>query len=158
MAEEIHDPVQRYRMSLHREGENLIVETRVEPGGGVPMHFHPNQEELFSIQAGQVRFKVGRRSLVAGPGDELVVPPGTKHRFKNSGDGEARFRAELRPALDAQGFFEDTSAAAREGLFTRQGIPTSLRGARRGAEILDRYKDVAVVCNPPRFLQLIMIA
>jgi quercetin dioxygenase-like cupin family protein len=155
---EIYDPVQRYHVALRPEGENLIVDTRVEPGGGVPTHAHPKSEEHFSVQEGQVGFRVGKRKLVMGPGDEIVVPAGTKHSFRNKGDTEAQFRAELRPGLNAVGFFEETAAMAREGMITRAGLPTSFRALKRGAEILDRYRDVAVVYNPPPFVQRILIS
>ena len=158
VAEEIYDPVQRYHVNLRSEGENLIVDTRVEPGGGVPTHAHPKSEEDFSVQEGQVAFRVGKRKQVLGPGDEIVVPAGTKHSFRNRSDTEARFRAELRPGLNAVGFFEETAAMAREGMITRSGLPTSFRAVKRGAEILDRFRDVAVVYNPPRFVQRALIA
>jgi quercetin dioxygenase-like cupin family protein len=157
-VDEIYDPVQRYYVTLRPEGENLIVETRVQPGGGVPIHAHPKSEERFSVQEGEVGFQVGKRKLVMSPGDEIVVPAGTKHSFRNRSDTEVRLRAELRPALNAVGFFEETAEMAREGMITRSGLPTSFRAMKRGAEILDRYRDVAVVYNPPRFVQRILIA
>jgi quercetin dioxygenase-like cupin family protein len=156
MTERIYDPNQRYQIEFHRDGENLVMDVVVERGGGVPTHFHPTQEERFAIEEGRVRFRVGRRRLVAGPGDEIVVPAGTKHWFRNVGDGQARFRAELRPGADAVGFFEETSAAAQEGLYTPRGIPKSFRGAVRAAEILDRYRDVAVICVVPPVLQRVL--
>jgi quercetin dioxygenase-like cupin family protein len=158
VGEEIHDPVQRYYVALRAEGENLIIDTRVEPGGGVPVHAHPSSEEHFSVQQGQVAFRLGRRKMVLGPGEKVVVPPGTKHRFRNVGDTEAKFRAELRPGLNAAGLFEETAAMSRGGLVTRRGIPTSFGAVKRGAELLDRYSEVLVVYNPPRFLQRILIA
>lgn len=155
MSEEIHDPVMGYRVSFTREGENLIIHTRAEPGGGTPPHVHPNGEELFALQEGRVEFLVGRRKVMTGPGDELVVPRGTRHAFKNVGDSDAVFRAELRPEPTGlgEGFFEDTAAAARQGLYTRRGIPTGPRAALRLLTLLDRYQSVALMSSPPPALQ-----
>jgi quercetin dioxygenase-like cupin family protein len=157
MSEYVDDPVRRQRYAFHRDGENLIVDIWAQPGGDQPLHFHPSQEERFAILEGRVRFRVGRRRVVAGPGDEVVGPPGVKHSYKNIGDREARLRVEARPALELQGFLEDVAEAARAGLFTRRGLPTSFGGAVQIAQILERYRDVAVVSWPPRAAQRMLL-
>ena len=55
-----------------------------EPGKGPKLHRHA-YEEIFSIEAGRATFTVDGAELEAGPGDIVVVPPGTPHRFVNSG-------------------------------------------------------------------------
>lgn len=153
MNEQVHDPNRRQHYGFRRDGENLIVDIRVAPGGDVPVHFHPAQEERWTVCEGRVRFKVDGRKLVPDPGVELVVAPGVEHAFTNLGPGEARLRAEVRPALELQGFLEDSAALARAGHYTRHGVITSVEGAIRVAELIERYRDVAVVCWPPRVLQ-----
>jgi quercetin dioxygenase-like cupin family protein len=157
MGKEIVDPVVGYRLILEADGENLIINTWVKPGGGPPAHIHPNQEERFTVHEGTVQFKVGRRKVISGPGDELVVPAGTKHAFKNLGAAEASFRAELRPALNGEAFFEETAAAAREGLYTKRGLPTSLSALVWAAKLIDRNRELVVICNPPPVLQRLLI-
>ena len=157
MTQYVHDPVRRQRYAFQRDGDNLLVDIWVQPGGDGPPHVHPDLEERFAVLEGSVRFKAGGRTVIGRAGDELVVAPGTKHSFKNIGDHEARLRAEVRPALELQGLLEDLAEAARAGLYTRRGIPTSLRGARRVAEILQRYGDTAVAGWPPPALIRIFI-
>jgi mannose-6-phosphate isomerase-like protein (cupin superfamily) len=42
--------------------------------GGLPAHFHPQQEERWSVLAGRARFRLGDEKWVVGPEDgELVV-------------------------------------------------------------------------------------
>ena len=156
--EEVWDPNRRQHYAFTREGENLVVDVRVQPGGDVPPHFHPAQEERFAVLEGRVRFKVGGRKVIAGPGDELVAPPRVKHSFKNIGDGEARLRVNVRPALKLQEFLEGAAALAREGAYTRRGIPRSLRGAVRMAEFIERHRDGTVICSPPPAVQRILLA
>jgi hypothetical protein len=146
-----------YRLILETEGENLIINTWVRPGGGPPAHIHPNQEARFSVNEGKVQFTVGRRKVIAGPGDELVVPAGTRHAFKNVGDTEASFRAELRPGLNGVAFFEETAAAAREGLYTKRGLPTSFHALVWAAKLIDRNRELVVICNPPPALQRLLV-
>ena len=154
-SSELHDPVTGYWVKFAREGDNLIIDTCVEPGGGPPPHVHPGGDEVFTIEQGTVEFLVGRRKQVANPGDELVVPRGTRHAFKNVGMGEALFRAVVRPELTGKGeeFFRETAAAAQQGMYTRRGIPTGVRAAAHMMGILERYQDFVLISNPPPAVQ-----
>ncbi len=159
MHGQTHDPVHRARYSFNPDGENLIVDTWLEPGGGLPPHLHPNQEERWSVVEGEVRFQLGNDKRVLRPEDgEVVVRPGTKHGLTSSSDSEAHLRCHVIPARKLQSFLEDSAAAAREGLFIRGGIPRSLRGARWAARFLATHRDDVVMTFPPRFVQSAMIA
>lgn len=153
------DPVHRARYAFEPDGENLWVETWLEPGGGLPAHFHPVQEEIWSVLDGQVRFQLGDTKRVIGPEDgEMLVAPGTKHAIESVTDAEAHLRCHVRPGRQLQAFLEDSAEAAREGLFMRGGIPRSLRGARWAASFLKQHRDDVVMTFPPRPVQSAMIA
>jgi quercetin dioxygenase-like cupin family protein len=159
MSEPIRDPVSRVRMSFEPEGENLIVTLWLEPGGGLPAHFHPRQEERWSVVEGTVRFRLGDDERVIGPEDgEIPVPPGTVHGLASASDQEAKLRCLVIPALRLQSFLEESAAAGREGLFTPKGLPRGLRGARWAAGFLKRYRDETVFVSPPQFVQRTLIA
>src|SRR5918999_2405345 len=99
MAQRPHDPVHRARYAFHPEGENLVVETWLEPGGALPPHFHPRQEERWSVVDGEVRFQLGNEKRTIGPADgEMIVQPGTKHALANRSDREAHLRCLALPA------------------------------------------------------------
>ncbi len=87
---------------------------------------HPVQEERFEVVSGTMRFKKGRETVLAGPGDTLVVPPGTAHRFANAGEGPAVVRVEVRPALRMEQLWETVVALAAEGRTFRSGLPRPL--------------------------------
>ena len=59
------------------------------PGRGPGLHTHA-YHELFLVQQGTATFTAGDAERVAGPGDIVVVPPETPHRFLNTGDGPLR--------------------------------------------------------------------
>jgi quercetin dioxygenase-like cupin family protein len=159
MNGQTHDPVHGARYSFQPDGDNLIVDTWLEPGGGLPPHFHPHQEEHWSVVEGEVRFQLGSDKRVLRPEDgSVVVRAGTKHGLTSSTDREAHLRCHVIPARGLQSFLEESAAAAREGLFMRGGIPKSLRGARWAARFLKQYRDDVVVTFPPRFVQSAMIA
>jgi quercetin dioxygenase-like cupin family protein len=158
VSDGVHDPITGYSVSFERRGEDLIINTRVEPGGGPPPHVHPNGEERFRVDEGRVEFLVGRRKVVAGPGEEVVVPRGTRHAFKNVGGTEAVFQAELCPEPSGKGedFFRETAAAAQKGMYTRRGIPTGPRAALHMLAILERYQDFVLISNPPPAIQRLL--
>lgn len=159
MAEPTRDPVHRARYAFEPEGEDIVVHTWLEPGGALPAHRHPRQEERWSVVEGQVRLQVGATKRVIGPEEgEVVVPANTKHSLESVGEGEARLRCLAIPALGLRAFLEESAAAAREGLFMRGGIPRSLRGARWAARFLARHQDDVIMSFPPLMAQRAMIA
>ena len=145
---------QTYRLT--REGEVLRNELSAEPGASVPEHFHPDIEERFEVLEGEFTFKVDGKKRRAGPGERLVVPAGARHSFKNTGEAVSRFVAEIEPARDMQGFFEESAALAREGKFLRPGIPKGIKGLLAAAEFADRYGDTTVMTFPPRAVQRLL--
>jgi mannose-6-phosphate isomerase-like protein (cupin superfamily) len=152
------DPVHRARYTFERDGENLWVETWLEPGGGLPPHLHPHQEERWEVLEGEVRIQLGDDKRVIGPADGvLLVPPHTTHGLWSTGS-EAHLRCHALPALGLQAFLEESAKAAQEGLFMKGGIPRSLRGARWAAKFLERNRDDVVMSFPPAFVQSVMIA
>jgi quercetin dioxygenase-like cupin family protein len=105
-------------------GELLAFDFALRPGGAVPLpHVHPIQTERFEVVAGRMRFRIGLRTRIAGPGDVVEVAPGVAHSFANAGDTEARLRVEVRPALAMEEMFAEVVALARAGRMTRRGLP-----------------------------------
>jgi quercetin dioxygenase-like cupin family protein len=153
MTELIHDPVRRQRLSFAQDGDTLHAEVWVDPGGDVPAHSHPSQEERFEVLAGNVRFRIGGTRQDAGPGARLVAPAGVRHSFRNTGAVEAHLRVVVEPALQLQGFLEEAAALARAGRYTRHGLPTSPGAVVELAELMVRYSDSTTMVFPPRSIQ-----
>jgi quercetin dioxygenase-like cupin family protein len=159
MAELVQDPVNQVRYAFQRDGENLIVDCLIGPGGGLPAHRHPRQVERWSVLDGQVRFRLGNQErLIERANGEMVVTPGTAHGLTNPSGREARLRCRVEPALRLQAFLEESAAAAREGLFTSRGLPRGLSGARWAASFLDRYRSETILLSPPQPVQRALIA
>ena len=87
----IENPLSGERITIpapgpRADGSVLEWELVLAPGGRVPSsHAHPRQEESFTVLAGQMRFRIAGRRVLAGPGDTVRVPPGTVHHFANAG-------------------------------------------------------------------------
>ena len=110
------------------DGELLAFDLALRPGGAVPIaHVHPIQTERFEVIEGQMRFRIGHRSRLAGPGDVVEVAPGVIHAFANAGEEEARLHVEVRPALAMEQMLAEVVALAEAGRMTQRGLPRSLR-------------------------------
>jgi hypothetical protein len=102
-----------------------------------------------------MRFRVGLRTVAAGPGDVLVVEPGIAHSFANAGDDEARLRVEVRPALAMEEMFADVIALAEAGRMNTRGMPRSPLDLALLARTYDREAHAPLL---GRRLQRVLLA
>jgi quercetin dioxygenase-like cupin family protein len=142
--------------SADTNGELVVVDAYVEPNGAVAAaHLHPSQEECFEVHAGKLEFRLGKkRSIVARPGDRILVPAGTPHQFRNVGEETAHFTCEIRPARGFEQLIETMFSLAADGKVNRKGMPNPLRLA-----VIARHHfgDVRLPF-PPAWLQRIGLA
>src|SRR5437763_10976599 len=154
-GDSIENPVTGERLvfrqtSRETGGEAVVIETYVKPNGFVAAaHVHPSQEERFQVLRGSVGFKIGRKKIVAGPGQRLTVPAGTPHRFWNAGDEGAHFVCEVRPALQFESLIETMFGLASDDKTNRKGMPNPLRLA----VIANHHFDVVRLPVVPHVLQ-----
>ena len=131
-GEIIHNPTSGERIEFLRTaadtgGDLLEFEMELSPDGRVPgAHVHPEQEERFEVLEGTMKFRLGLRTIVAQPGDSITVPAGRVHRFCNGGDGRARARVQVVPALRMEDLLMTTAELAHEGNVLRSGMPKPL--------------------------------
>lgn len=154
MADVVVDPALRQRLSFSRSADGdggavLRVEMWVDPGGGVPAHVHPSMEERFHVLSGQPSFLSGRKWHTAAPGEEALVPAGTRHAYRNTGGETAHVVCEARPPSLLQEFLEDAAGLARAGKLTRQGLPRSPGALLQAAVMAHDYREMVVLGFPP---------
>ena len=151
----IHNPVTGERVTFlataaDTDGEAVVIETVVQPHGSVAAaHVHPSQSERFAVKSGRLGMKVGREKRELGPGQFVVVEPGTPHRFWNAGDEPVTFVCEIRPALQFESLLETMFALAAAGKTNRKGMPNLLRLA----VIANEHFDTVRLPFPPAWLQ-----
>ena len=137
-------------------GELLAFELGLRPGGAVPIsHVHPIQTERFEVIEGRMRFRLGRRTVEAGPGEVVEVAPGVRHDFANAGESEARVRVEVRPALAMEEMFAEVIEMANAGRMSRRGMPRNLLDL---AVLARTYDDVAHAPFLGKPLQRVLLA
>jgi hypothetical protein len=82
------------------------------------------------------------------------VPAGRVHRFANGGEGTARVRVEVEPALDMEQLFETTVELAHEGNTTRKGMPKPMHLAL----FVRRYEREVRAPFPPAWAVRVLMA
>jgi quercetin dioxygenase-like cupin family protein len=136
-------------------GELLEFELVLQPGGKVPgKHVHPQQTERFEVLEGTMKFKLGRKTIVAKGGDVVTVPPGKAHKFENGGMTPAQVRVQVTPALKMEELFETVCQLAAEGRTLRSGMPKPLELAL----FVNQYRDEVEAPFPPAAIQRASLA
>jgi len=144
----VEDPVLRQRLAFRPSDDAddaLIVEMWVDPGGGVPPHVHPAMEERFEVLSGELGLLSGRRWTAAGPGQTIVVPPRTRHAYRNTGGEVAHAICRAAPGLTLQEFLEEAAAMARAGRLTRNGLPRSPRAVLQALSLAWRHRKMVIM-------------
>ena len=93
-------------LRLVRISDELLEMEATYSGQGAmpPPHFHPAQDERFEVLEGAVQAVVEGQARRHEAGETFEVPAGSVHQM--GGDGRARVRWEVRPALKTAEFFE----------------------------------------------------
>lgn len=64
-------------------GAFTIIEARVPPFVGLPLHYHADREEIFEVLEGQFRFHCAGEEFEAAPGTSVVIPRKSVHGWVN---------------------------------------------------------------------------
>lgn len=75
-----------------------LAEAVVTPGRRTRLHRHHVSEELYHVTAGQGLMTLGDERLRIGPGDTVLIPPGTPHSIENLGAGPLHVLCACSPA------------------------------------------------------------
>lgn len=78
-------------------GAFSLIEQCYRPGGGVPLHFHTQEDAVFYIIEGHMDFRVGDSRISADAGATVLLPRGVPHASRASERG-ARALVTLFPA------------------------------------------------------------
>jgi quercetin dioxygenase-like cupin family protein len=155
----IDNPISGERIVIRESGAQtggqlLSFDLFLPPGAHVPArHVHPVQEEQFTVMAGQMRFRLGRRTILANPGDTVRVPAGKAHWFGNSGAGVAHARVEARPALRMEEAFEAAATMGRAGRVFGIRLP---RLSDLALYLIEFQREMAVPDVPPFLVRTLL--
>lgn len=136
-------------------GEDVLrFNWRSMPGGMIPEHTHPHQEERFTITAGEANFTLNGTPRVLRPGDSVVVPAGVRHSQTNPGSVPIEGVVELRPALRSKQMHEAFAGLATEGRTAPNGAPKN--PLQLGVTVW-HFRRESRVTSPPPWVQNIIL-
>ncbi len=100
-----------------------VIEHSVPQGSSPPLHVHHNEDEIFHVLAGEVRFLVDGSEVYARQGDTVLAPKGRPHSFVATSAAGARWLL-----TTCRGDFErmarSVSRPAQGGRLPPAGTPT----------------------------------
>lgn len=70
---------------------------RLAPGERIAEHYHPYSEEFLYVVTGDLTVDLDGEPWPLRAGDALLVPPGTRHRLRNTGEDEVHAVFQLGP-------------------------------------------------------------
>ena len=79
------------------ESEIVIAQWTDEPGWSsadrpiAPLHVHHSDDEAWYVLEGRLGFRLGDRTVEAGPGSAALAPRGVAHTFWNASDSATRY-------------------------------------------------------------------
>lgn len=96
-------------------GERAEATGVAKPGAGPPMHVHYLQEEAAQVVSGRLGYQVlGEEPKFAGPGELVVWPPGTAHKWWNAGSDELRMTGWCQPPDNVEFFLGTLFASTKQ--------------------------------------------
>jgi hypothetical protein len=132
------------------EGDRLEAEGLARPGAGAPMHVHHLQEEAVRVVSGRLGYQVpGEDARFAGPGEVVVWPAGTAHKWWNAGDTDLRSTGWCRPPDNIEFFLGALFESARR----HGGRP----GAFDAAFLLTRYRSEFAMLEIPAVVRRVVM-
>ena len=116
----------------------VFEQTVLAKGAGVPLHFHPEQDEMFYILNGSYRFKVGDEMFDLQTGDSIFLPRKIPHAWMLTSE-KGTTHCLVQPAGQLENFFLKLKAIDH--------VPTPEEVAKISAE------SGMVVVGPPLKLE-----
>ena len=131
-------------------GERIGVDGVARPGAGPPMHVHYLQEEAVQVIRGRVGYQVlGGEPQFAGPGEFVVWPAGTPHKWWNAGTDEAQMVGWCSPPGNVEFYLSALFASMKEN----GGRP----GLFDAAFLTTRYRSEFALLELPAFVSRVVI-
>lgn len=103
---------QDFRRVLFTGALSQLVVMSIPVGGEVGEETHADVEQVFYFQSGTGEAILDGQTTPVGPGDAVVVTPGTTHNFRNAGDVPLKITTTYAPPNHIDGRVHATKADA----------------------------------------------
>ena len=92
-------------------GAYCLLDLRVAPGLGVPLHTHTREDEAYFVLSGELEAEVGDETFTLRAGETLIAPRNIPHQLRNSGNVANHYLIMFSPA-GFEEFLKATSVPA----------------------------------------------
>lgn len=114
------------------------------------VHIHPHAIETYEILEGRMEFFVNDRWVEARKGDQLTVPIGVKHTFRNPTDEVVKVFNTHQPALRMENYFEDVCKVLDKVTENRtKDFVMNLTSMLYMGVLMQKYREEIIARNPP---------
>lgn len=103
---------QDFRRVIFTGKKSQLVIMSIPPGGEVGEETHAHVEQTLFFQQGEGVATLDGEASAVGPGDIVVVSPGTRHNFQNTGDAPLKIITVYAPPNHLDGRIHHTKADA----------------------------------------------
>ena len=107
------------------EMESTFAAKSKEP----PAHYHPCQDEDFTVLSGELTVKIDGHVKTLRHGDNLLISRNTVHAMWNSSEGPTVVNWKVRPAMNSENLFETFTGLAADNKTNEDGVPGILQAA-----------------------------
>lgn len=101
-----------FRRVLFTGQNSQLVVMDIPPGGEVGAETHPYTEQTLFFLSGTGEGELNGKKFPVGPGDVIVVVPGTEHNFRNTGTQALKMYTVYAPPNHIDGRVHATKADA----------------------------------------------
>jgi quercetin dioxygenase-like cupin family protein len=122
----IKDRITFLKTAQETNGEYLLAQLEVAPGGSNVMHYHTTFTEEFRVIDGQLNVSLNGEEKILKVGDSAFVPKMAHHRFYNVTDNYATAMVELRPARNFEKSLRIAYGLARDGKTNEKSLPKNI--------------------------------
>lgn len=103
---------EHFRRVLFTGRKSQLVVMSIPPGGDVGKETHQYTEQTLFFLSGKGEGELDGKTFPIGPGDVVVVVPGTEHNFRNTGTEDLKIYTTYAPPNHIDGRVHATKADA----------------------------------------------
>jgi mannose-6-phosphate isomerase-like protein (cupin superfamily) len=131
-------------------GQSMEMEWELLPKAeGTPLHIHPRAKESYKVLAGKLEININGKWQLLQQGEEVTVPEGTPHTFRNPLNSVSRVYNTHSPAMRFDEFFEGLSNLANKLSGGKEKLKVNFNVATHLSMLMKKYKEEIVSVNPP---------
>lgn len=136
----LNDTVTILETSEDTNGKRTVMEFEIFKSSGPPMHYHGKLTEKFEVVEGRLYLIVGNQKHILEPGNQVIIPPKTPHKFYNPVTDKVRFRTTFEPGdVGMENFIKIMFSLADDNLTNSKGVPKKFSHLAALMSMSDQY-------------------